>query len=459
MKFILSLSFLLIVQLTFSQDVIVEKIEFKGLKITKEKTVLRELLFEVGDTIDVISLNKKIEISRRNIEKQWLFNFTEIDTKIEGNRVSVVVDVVERWYVWPYPILEISERNFNVFYDSLRASNFTDFSRLNYGVFLNWYNFRGRNELLLIKFRKGYKEHYQFEYQIPYVNKKKNIGVAVGVELFRMKKYHYKTFNNSLLYVESESDHFKDLRTSIALQYKAGIHASHQIFLQRNSAQPSPEIHHLINNFLPNSKENFSYYQLSYLFNIDKRNSVSYPTEGSFREVQLDYFEGINSDYNDIILTTKTEQHYNLHPRWLIGNSLKFKLSTNDTKPYILNESLGFEDYARGYEYYVIDGEHYWLTKTALKFALVPKRKLEIPYLKISQFNKAHYSYYLTIFADMGKVYDSQYGDDNSLSNTLLFSQGISLDFVTYYDKLLRLEYSRNHLNEWGFFIHFSNPF
>ena len=59
----------------------------------------------------------------------------------------------------------------------------------------------------------------------------------------------------------------------------------------------------------------------------------------------------------------------------------------------------------------------------------------------------------------MGTVTDSQYADNNALNNIFLFSQGFSLDFVTYYDKLLRLEYSRNHLNEWGLFIHFSNPF
>ena len=77
----------------------------------------------------------------------------------------------------------------------------------------------------------------------------------------------------------------------------------------------------------------------------------------------------------------------------------------------------------------------------------------------MEQFKKSYYSFYFSIFADMGVVIDNQYADQNALNNTLLFSQGISLDFVTYYDKLMRLEYTRNHLNEWGFFIHFSNPF
>ena len=46
-----------------------------------------------------------------------------------------------------------------------------------------------------------------------------------------------------------------------------------------------------------------------------------------------------------------------------------------------------------------------------------------------------------------------------SLANTFLWSSGVSLDYVTYYDKLLRIEFSINHLGEKGVFLHFSNPF
>ena len=48
---------------------------------------------------------------------------------------------------------------------------------------------------------------------------------------------------------------------------------------------------------------------------------------------------------------------------------------------------------------------------------------------------------------------------NNPLNNKFLMSKGFSIDIVSYYDKLLRLEFSNNHLGETGFFIHFSNPF
>ena len=341
----------------------------------------------------------------------------------------------------------------------LQNSNYTDFSRLNYGVFLNWYNFRGRNELLKLKFRKGYKEHYLFEYDIPYINKSKTLGTILNVELFRMKQFHYKTIDNTLLYESYDDQHFLNWNSAFTLQYKKDLNLTQRLSIKHSWFEVPEDIQTLNPNFLGNERYEFEFSTLEYHYENEKRNSISYPTKGSFNEVLISAHRGQNADFNNFKIIAKTENHFVLKPRWFIGNSIKAKAQTNTTLPYILNESLGFEDYLRGYEYYVIDGEHYAMTKTAIKYELVPKQKLDVPYLKMEQFKKSYYSFYFSIFADMGVVIDNQYADENALNNTFLFSQGVSLDFVTYYDKLLRLEYSRNHLNEWGFFIHFSNPF
>tara|TARA_B100001057_G_scaffold225309_1_gene225630 strand:+ start:1929 stop:3311 length:1383 start_codon:yes stop_codon:yes gene_type:complete len=445
---------------SYSQEVfIIKSIEIEGIKATKRATVFRELSFQIGDSLTLKEFNGKLKQSELNIGSQWLFNFVDIVPSYNQNEININIEVVERWYVWPYPILEISERNFNVFWDSLQNSNYTDFSRLNYGVFLNWYNFRGRNELLKLKFRKGYKEHYLFEYDIPYINKSKTLGTILNVELFRMKQFHYKTIDNSLLYKSYDEQYFLNLNSVFTLQYKKDLNLTHRLSIKHSWFEVPKEIQILNPNFLGNDKDDFEFSTLEYNYENEKRNSISYPTKGSFNKVLISAHRSQNEDFNNFKIIAKTENHFMLKPRWLIGNSVKAKAQTNTTLPYILNESLGFEDYLRGYEYYVIDGEHYAMTKTAVKYELVSNQKLDVPYLKMEQFKKSYYSFYFSIFADMGVVINNQYADQNTLNNTFLFSQGVSLDFVTYYDKLLRLEYSRNHLNEFGFFIHFSNPF
>ena len=437
----------------------INSIEIEGNKTTKKSTILRELSFQIGDSLTLKLFSEKVVQSELNISSQWLFNFIDIITTFSENNIDVVIKVVERWYVWPYPILEISERNFNVFWDSLKKSNFTDFSRLNYGVFLNWYNFRGRNELLKIKFRKGYKEHYLFEYDIPYFNTAKTLGTILNFEQFRMGQFHYKTLNNKLLYTSLEDDYLSDWNASISLQYKKNLNTVHRLNIQHTLIKSPEEVLALNTTFLPEGKNCFQYSKLEYHYENENRNSVTYPIKGSFNEVLVEYYNGVNTDFSNFSITAKTERHFTLKPRVYLGNSVKMKFQTNTDLPYVLNESLGFEDYLRGYEYYVLDGEHFAMTKTALKYELIPKTNLQVPYFKMEQFKKTFYSVYFSIFADVGGVIDNQFSNENSLNNSLLASQGVSLDIVTYYDKLIRLEYSRNHLNEWGLYIHFTNPF
>ena len=42
---------------------------------------------------------------------------------------------------------------------------------------------------------------------------------------------------------------------------------------------------------------------------------------------------------------------------------------------------------------------------------------------------------------------------NNSLANSILWGRGFSIDYVTYYDKLLRIEFSINDLCEQGVFL------
>ena len=69
---------------------------------------------------------------------------------------------------------------------------------------------------------------------------------------------------------------------------------------------------------------------------------------------------------------------------------------------------------------------------------------------------------YVSLFYDVGYVMESErlaFEQRNNLSNSILIGRGLSLDFITYYDKILRIEFSVNKLGEKGIFLHFSNPF
>ena len=445
----------------YSQSMItISDISIIGNDITKKEIILRELGFAKNHIISKEDLEKTIRKSTQNLINLKLFNFVNINYNIKGNDAKIIIQITERWYFWPYPILEVSERNFNTWWAEFKSSNYSDLSRLNYGVFLNWENFRGRNELLQFKVRKGFKEHYLFSYQIPYFNKNKTIGVNTNIHFFRRKKSFYKTENNTLLYYTRENTFTtKDYQYNTEIKYRQGVHQTQNLRFHYFYSNIDTAITNMNPNYLRNNSNSGSYSKITYQFTDENRDYIEYPLEGYYLNFEgTKYIKG-TSPVNHFEIIGQAEKHIKMQNRWFFGSSLKGKWSSDGYQPYFAQIGFGFDDYVRGYEYYVIDGQDFWLTKTALKYALVKKTKFDIPYIKMQQFKKSHYSIYLGFFSDLGYVMDNQNNQENNLSNSLLSSAGINLDYVTYYDKILRIEFSLNHLGEKGVFLHFSNPF
>jgi hypothetical protein len=128
--------------------------------------------------------------------------------------------------------------------------------------------------------------------------------------------------------------------------------------------------------------------------------------------------------------------------------------------PYAFNRALGYGHYLRGYEFYVIDGQSMLLNKNSFRYQLVKQRYYKIPFGNAFRaFNTIPFSLYANTYFDVGYVNESIYQKTNSLSNSWQFGYGLGLDIITYYDFIIRLEYSRNKLNEHGFYLHFTSGF
>jgi hypothetical protein len=105
----------------------------------------------------------------------------------------------------------------------------------------------------------------------------------------------------------------------------------------------------------------------------------------------------------------------------------------------------------------VIDGKHFGIIRSNLKFALVPERMHKIGFIPTPKFGRIHYALYLTAFADAGYVWQPQWigQHNNILPRTLLAGTGLGVDLVTYYDKVVRIEYAVNRSGKSAIFIHF----
>ena len=157
---------------------VIHDIKIKGNDVTHESVILRELIFTVGDTVPKMELIPSLQRSRENLLNLALFNFVYLNVDHLGaNRIDVIIEVTERWYIWPVPILEYADRNFDTFIQN------RDWDKINYGVWLKWNNFRGRNELLTGKLRLGYVKEYALSYTKPNLGKRQRHGISVNFNI------------------------------------------------------------------------------------------------------------------------------------------------------------------------------------------------------------------------------------------------------------------------------------
>lgn len=78
--------------------------------------------------------------------------------------------------------------------------------------------------------------------------------------------------------------------------------------------------------------------------------------------------------------------------------------------------------------------------------------------MPLKQFRKVPVAAYFKLFFDQGYVQNnlpesSRTTVNSILSNRYIYSYGAGLDIVTYYDAVLRLEYSINSLKDPGLFF------
>lgn len=438
-----------------NEFVVVADINIIGNKVTKKHIITRELSFKTNDTIRRADVSRKLKSTKENLLNTSLFNFVTVDTIPSGSqRVNILITVAERWYTWPVPIFEVQERNFNTWWQK------KDLNRANYGFYLNRENFRGRKEDLSFYFQFGYTEKFGISYKIPYLTRQQNSGAGFSVSYSRNREIPYASFNNEQLYFKNPDKYVREeFSARLNFYYRNGIHNSHSFEGRFVSGMIDDTLNDYTLDYFIGDESQMRYFSFDYSFRSDHRDSKSYPLKGYFMEVEVTQIgfgllEDEKVDVTNYYLTLKN--FYKLAHRLYVSESAKVKFSPHKYQPYYVQKGLGWRDYVRSYEYYVIDGQRYGLAKLGMKYELIKPKIREVPYLPFKKFNTFHYAVYGGIFADAGYVDDHMYSLVNPLSNQFIYGAGIGIDYVTYYDLVIRLEYSINKMKEHGLFLHFN---
>lgn len=437
-----------------------------GAKKTKPQVVLRELTFEQEDTVRISELPLLIQRNQQNVFNLGLFNEVVLEPIIIEQILHMVIHVKERWYIFPFPKIKPEERNS---YDLIQSITEGDFHRVSYGMDLTWYNVTGRNETLSFYGQLGFSKRFRINYSHPailglqytdllmgfsYINKNEIItGTEGSISRWnRTEEDPLETSNNIQLGVRKRLNVYKSLTAVLNYSWR-NFNDSLLLFNQA---------------FLPERGLETRYPSITLSFANDQRDYHSYPLNGYKYQLLFRYAgpPGISS-HQFAKMGFTWAQYQPISKRWNFSYGFQSILTLGQNLPYFEKSAIGLSrrdlpgisTELRGYERFAIDGSFISMAKAELKFALIPYQFIHIRHIPIKSFQDMPLGVYLTAYSDLGYVGDRTSSDfDTYLKNQGLMGYGVGLNLIGLYDMLLRVEYSRNHLGQGGFFFHSTVP-
>ncbi|MBL7846901.1 MAG: hypothetical protein JNL40_05495 [Cyclobacteriaceae bacterium] len=439
----------------------VDRVIIVGNKVTRRRIIERELSLKPGDTIRARSLEPTLTWDKNKIYNLRLFNTVSVRALDMGNdHIDILVELTERWYIFPVPIFELSDRNFNEWWNNYNH----DLTRINYGVRIYKNNFRGRNESLRLTAQFGFYRKFDLQYRIPNLDRTQKHGLTFGFDFGAPRNLAYQTVDHRLEFLRKDKVIRESIGGSVTYSYRKTFFETHSFSYSYRNSEVIDTILTLNPNYYNGLKPTQKYSMLSYYFVSEHRDVVMYPLKG-YQFTGYISKSGIlpNEDVDQLELNLTYAYHKPVGQHYFFSNFSSVFWSTPYSQPYSVYDALGYRNLIiRGFENYVVEGPVFALNKTTFKRKIFG-RSWTIDKMPIEQFNYFPLAVYIKAFADFGYVQNYDYYQEKALntrlSNRLLAGAGVGLDFVTVYDLVVRMEYTFTQDQKGGFFLNARKEF
>ena len=250
-----------------------------------------------------------------------------------------------------------------------------DISRLNYGSYLQIKNINGLNKTLYIEFQNGFNRLYAVDYTIPRLKKYKHLGLGTRFSFMDVKNYPVAIEDNKQKFYRNDSARiFKEFQATVCAYYKPTIFETHKFVLGYTAINLSSDLLQQNLNLLGNGQKKLQYFVAKYKLMHTNTNSPVYPTSGSKMDVEVRYAgvpfsKNINANMQSAIEVLLA--YYKPISNKVFGSLLfRGQVSANNDA-FINTRALGYNsNTVRTYEYNIIPGSHFGITRGDVKFKL-----------------------------------------------------------------------------------------
>jgi len=428
----------------------VREIAISGNKKTRKSVILRELPFKPGEVYPLSELVRKFEDARKQLMNTALFHEVVVALKsFDGNNIDILIEVKERWYLFPIPYFKFVDRNINQWLVEQNAK----LNRVNYGIKFLYNNATGRNDKLNVYLINGYTKQITVNYDRPYIDKNMKWGLNLGLALGKNREVNYNTINNKQVFYKDTNNFIRSFFRSYAeITYRRAIKTRHRFGFAYTVESLTDTVVALNPSYFKNGSGRVSFPEFYYLMNYIDVDYNPYPLKGYIAEFYVAK-RGLNNKINMWQMAAKVHGSWEIADQTYFSARLAGSIKVPFRQPYVHQRLLGYSDFfMQGYEYYVVDGVAGGYAKAILSREIVNvlfhvKRKRD------EEIHKIPFRAYAKTFVNAGYMYNPEPGT-NTLNNRMLYSWGIGLDFITHYDFTFKIEWSFNLLGQNGIYLH-----
>ncbi|WP_157699011.1 hypothetical protein [Bernardetia litoralis] len=425
-----------------SDSVTISHIHLECHKKTKDRIILRELAIHEGYKIHRKDIEEVLEQESNKIFNTRLFVTVDIFyEEFRKGELDIIISLTEQWYIYPIPLIELADRNFNVWWNQQGR----DLRRLEYGIRVKHNNFRGRKEELSFLFQTGFTNKFDLRYSVPYINKAQTLGLNISIGYAENTNVGYITDRDTLRFVETPERDVLSTRfySGLSLTARSRFYDRHTFSIGYRNQNIADTVAQLNGNFFGEGKVNQRYVELEYNFLRDLRDRANYPLKGYYFLFGVQQ-QGLGINKNDFSLFTARSEFAKFVPlskKLFFHSSATMKLTFSQNTPYTNLRGIGYgRDVIRGFEYNVTESEQHFILKNTLRFKLFENtfRLDKMP----SQFSKIPVAIYPKVYFDAGYAQLLNPYESNSLPNQWLYGTGAGIDMVLYFNMVFRAEYS-----------------
>lgn len=433
-----------------AERIVVQAVHLSGNRRTKASVILREMSVSPGQSVCRDSLQYLLHENYLRLYNLNLFTDIRVSTQDSGEgAVNIEVALKEQWFLIPQADVQLADRNFNVWWKEQHH----DLGRINLGLYLVHKNVSGNLDRLSVSTHVGYTQQLTVSYLRPYIDHKQKQGLGFAAGYSRSREIAYTTAGNKLLFARNNNDFlYANFFISASWIYRQAYRSRHILGLSYNDYKVGDTVRLLRPDFFARNAQSLQFAELNYRFEYNGTDNWNYPRRGVKIVGWTAFRKGFSGMGVQSITGLELGFFKKLCNRWYSSAVFRGRSTFTDQPAYFFQSALGYKtNVVRGYEYYVIQADHFALGRFSLKYEAVRRQFHRLPFRYLPELPLWIYP---KIFADVGYGVNGKDRYGNNLSNMLLYSVGIGLDIITAYDLKLRIEFALNHLGENGIYLH-----